>query len=150
MAPTSTLFLTNRQYRTLEDALNAATSLSIIRSGGPGKSTSVFTRGTNANHTLVLIDGIEMNDPSNTDGRLDFAYILIDDVERIEIMHGPQGTLYGSDAIGGVINIITRYREKQVRRRTLKAGGKFGCILVAAVAVTILSRVDHPICEGEV
>lgn len=100
--------ITRRQYRSVGDALRAVPSLSVIQNGAAGKLISIFSRGTNANHTLVLLDGIEMNDPSTTDGRMNFAGVPIDDVERIEVLHGPQGTLYGSDAIGAVINIITK------------------------------------------
>ncbi len=114
-----------KQYRTVVEALNALPSLSVVRNGGPGKLTSVFSRGTNANHTLVLIDGIEMNDPSSTDGRIDFSHILIQDVERIEVLHGPQGTLYGSDTIGAVVNIITKRSEGARALSGTVEGGSF-------------------------
>ena len=96
------------QYRTLDQALAAAPGLAVVRLGPAGTQTSVFTRGTESNHTLVLLDGIEITDPSTADGAFDFSNILLDDVERIEIVRGPFSTLYGSDALGGVVNIITR------------------------------------------
>jgi vitamin B12 transporter len=119
-------FIWNRcQLRSVGDALQGIPSLSVIRDGGPGKSTSVFSRGTEANHTLVLIDGIEMNDPSTPDGRFDFSDLLLDDVERIEVLHGPQSGLYGSDAIGGVINIVTRKGEGAPTVSAAVEGGSF-------------------------
>jgi vitamin B12 transporter len=68
----------------------------------------VFMRGANSEHTLVLLDGIELNDPSSPGGRYDFANLPTDNIERVEILRGPQSTLYGSRAMGGVINIITK------------------------------------------
>ncbi|MGB5540309.1 MAG: TonB-dependent receptor plug domain-containing protein, partial [Gammaproteobacteria bacterium] len=86
----------HRQYRSVTDALRSVPGLSVIPSGGGiGKLTVVFSRGTESNHTLFLIDGIELNDPAGTDGAVDLSSIYIDDVDRIEILNGPQGTLYG-------------------------------------------------------
>lgn len=121
-----------KQYRTITEALQSVPSLSVVRSGGAGKLTSIFSRGTNANHTLVLIDGIEMNDPSNTDGRFDFAHLMLDGVERIEVLHGPQGTLYGSDAIGAVINIVTKKGTGKPVTSIMAEGGSFNTFLQAA------------------
>jgi vitamin B12 transporter len=98
-----------RQYRSVSDALQSVPSLGLVHSGGGiGKLTNVFSRGSETNHTLVLLDGIELNDPSNTDGLMDLSHVYIKDVERIEVVLGPQSTLYGSDAIGGVIQIFTK------------------------------------------
>lgn len=98
-----------RKYQSVSDALQSVPSLGVVRSGGGiGKLTNVFSRGTETNHTLVLLDGIELNDPSNTDGLIDLSHIYIKDVERIEVVLGPQSTLYGSDAIGAVIQIFTK------------------------------------------
>lgn len=98
-----------RQYRSVIDALRSVPNLTVMPSGGGiGKLTVVFARGTESNHTLFLLDGIELNDPASADGAADLSHIHIDDVERIEILNGPQGTLYGSDALGAVIQVFTR------------------------------------------
>ncbi|MBV8784685.1 MAG: TonB-dependent receptor, partial [Gammaproteobacteria bacterium] len=97
-----------RQQRTFPELLQNVPGLNVVQEGGPGGQTSVFMRGTNSNHTRVLIDGIDVGDPSNANGAFDFGQLLTDDIERVEVLRGPQSGLYGSDAIGGVINIITK------------------------------------------
>jgi vitamin B12 transporter len=97
-----------RQQQTLSDVLADAPGLNAVQAGGPGGLTAVFMRGANANHVKVLIDGIDASNPSNSDDSFDFGQFLTPDIERVEILRGPQSGLYGSDAIGGVINIITK------------------------------------------
>ncbi|MEN8800869.1 MAG: TonB-dependent receptor [Thiogranum sp.] len=97
-----------RQFRSVSQALRSVPGLHVVQSGGAGQQTSVFMRGANSNHTLVLIDGVEATDPSSPAGAVDFSNLWLDNIERIEIVRGPQSTLYGSDAIGGVIHITTR------------------------------------------
>ncbi|HEX4078256.1 MAG TPA: TonB-dependent receptor [Rhizomicrobium sp.] len=97
-----------RQQQSLPDVLADAPGLNVVQSGGPGGETSVFMRGTDSNHVKVLVDGIDMSDPSSPTGTYDFGQFLTQDIARIEILRGPQSGLYGSDAIGGVINIITK------------------------------------------
>jgi vitamin B12 transporter len=82
--------------------------VSVQQSGGPGTQTSVFVRGSNSNHVLVLIDGITANDPSTPNGAPDFAHFLTENLDRIEIVRGPMSAMYGSQAIGGVINLVTK------------------------------------------
>jgi vitamin B12 transporter len=122
-----------RQYRSVADALRSVPNLSVIPSGGGiGKLTVVFSRGTESNHTLFLLDGIELNDPAGTDGAIDLSHIYIGDVERIEILNGPQGTLYGSDAIGAVIQVFTRKGEEKPVAYGQLEGGSFGTFTQAA------------------
>jgi vitamin B12 transporter len=97
-----------RQIRTLPDLLKEVPGLNVVQSGGPGGQTSVFMRGTNSNHTKVLIDGIDVSDPSSPNASFDFGQLLAADIEKVEILRGPQSGLYGSDAIGGVISVITK------------------------------------------
>ena len=97
-----------RQIRTLPDLLKEVPGLNVVQTGGPGGQTSVFMRGTNPNHTKVLIDGIDVGDPSSANSAFDFGQLLTQDIQKVEVLRGPQSGLYGSDAVGGVINVITK------------------------------------------
>ncbi|MCH8882483.1 MAG: TonB-dependent receptor [SAR324 cluster bacterium] len=99
-----------RQATELVEVLRGTPGLDVVQPGGAGSLTSVFIRGAESNHTLVLIDGIPINDPI-FNRAVDFADLDLANVERIEIVRGPQSTLYGSNAIGGVINIVTKRGE---------------------------------------
>jgi vitamin B12 transporter len=95
-----------QEHRTVEEALRAVPGVEILRSGSLGKISTLRIRGANPTQVQVLIDGVRVK--SVTSGDFDFADLSLDDVERIEIVRGPQSTLYGADAIGGVVNIITK------------------------------------------
>ncbi len=97
-----------RQLRTAGEVLKTVPGISVQQSGGPGTQTSIFVRGSNSNHVLVLIDGVTANDPSTANGAPDFAHFLTENLEKIEIVRGPMSTMYGSQAIGGVINMVTK------------------------------------------
>jgi len=114
-----------RQERTFADLLKDVPGLNVVQSGGPGGVTSVFMRGTNSNHTKVFIDGIDVSDTSNPTGAFDFGQLLTQDIERVEVLRGPQSGLYGSDAIGGVINIITRAGSGPAQLGAALEGGSF-------------------------
>jgi len=90
----------------LADLLSHQSGLDIVRSGGSGSIVSIFTRGSNSNHTLILIDGVRVNNAIQ--GSFDVSNLPVAMVERIEIVRGPRAALWGSDAIGGVIQIFTR------------------------------------------
>lgn len=90
------------------DALQETPGLLLIRNGGLGQNTTVSLRGAEAGQTLVLLDGVRINDPSSVDNEALLGDLLVNNVDRVEILRGPQSTLYGSDAIGGVINVLTR------------------------------------------
>jgi vitamin B12 transporter len=106
--------------------------ITFVRNGGPGTSTSVYVRGADSDHTIVLIDGVVLNDPSSTGGNLDFGNLLVGDISRIEILRGGQSTLYGSQAIGGVINIITAEPEPGFNAEAQAEGGSLGTALAKA------------------
>lgn len=115
--------LRERNYRNAAEALREVPGLDVVQNGGPGGTTSVFLRGGNSNHTLVLIDGVEVNSP--TDGAFDFADLTIENIERIEVVRGPQSTLYGADAMTGVIQIITRRGKGPTRGSVTFEGGSY-------------------------
>jgi vitamin B12 transporter len=94
------------QAQTLQDLLVGLPGVAVANNGGPGKFTSLFLRGSNSNQVLVLIDGIKVGNASS--GTAAFEQIPVDQIERIEIVRGPRSSLYGSDAVGGVIQIFTR------------------------------------------
>ena len=100
--------LRKRGFLTVAEALAGITSGFLTRNGGPGSSTSLLLRGANSEHTLVLIDGVEINDPMTPSRSSDLAHLLLADVDRLEILDGPQSPIYGSDAMGGIINIILK------------------------------------------
>ncbi len=107
------------------DVLRDAPGVAVVQYGSYGGGTSVYLRGSKPGHTLVMIDGIEVNDPMVSDRSFDFAHLLVDNIERIEIVRGPQSTLYGSDAMGGVINIITKKGSGDMTWDAFFEGGTF-------------------------
>lgn len=110
------------QVRTLPELLRGTTGVDMTQTGGYGKNTSILLRGTNSDHVLVLIDGVKVG--SVTTGTSPFEYMPLDQIERVEITRGPNSSLYGSEAIGGVIQIFTRKGElKQSPTVSLDAGG---------------------------
>jgi len=125
------------------DALRTVPGLDVIRSGGPGQQTSVFMRGTNSNHTLVLIDGVEVNDPSSPNGGFDFAFLQTDNIERIEVLRGAASAVYGSDAIGGVINVITKKGRGAPKLTASAEGGTYNTWKSGAAVAGGNDRVNY-------
>ena len=110
-----------QQIRTVDQVLRDEAGVDVSRAGQPGGVTSVFLRGANANQTLVLIDGVRVNNAFNN--AFDFANLPVDNIDHIEILRGPQGTLYGSEALGGVINIVTKQPTGKPTGSALVEGG---------------------------
>lgn len=109
LAPVSVITRTEierRQIRSVPEALRRIPGLTLTNNGGQGKATSVFLRGTESDHVLVLINGVKVG--SATLGTFNFESLSINDVERIEVVRGPRSHLYGSEALGGIIQIFTR------------------------------------------
>lgn len=110
--------------QTIGALLQQYAGLDVASNGGAGQPVSLFLRGTNSNQTLVMIDGVRIN-PANGSGAA-LANIHLNDIERIEIVKGPRAALYGSDAIGGVINIITRQSARGVHYGAHVEAGRYG------------------------
>lgn len=111
-----------RQLESSIDALRSVPGLVVSRSGGRGAVTSIFPRGGESDFTLVLVDGIRLNDMG---GSVDAAHLPLFDLEQIEVVRGPQSAIYGADAIGGVVQLVTR-RGGPPRGAGLVEGGSFG------------------------
>jgi vitamin B12 transporter len=107
------------------DVLKNETGISFTRQGGNGTLSNLYIRGANSSHTLVLIDGVEVNLTNDPSGVYDFSALPIDNIERIEVLRGPQSTLYGSDALAGVINIISKKGNGLPRFSLLTEGGSY-------------------------
>ncbi len=115
-----------RQQRFVFDALNAVPGVQVIRSGSFGAIASVSLRGLPSDQTLVVQDGVVLNDPASFGNGFNFANFDTADIERIEVLRGAQSALYGSDAIGGVVNIVTRDGREGFGGEAFVEGGSFG------------------------
>ena len=117
----------------LTELLRFQAGLDVVRTGGPGQQTSIFTRGTNSNHTLVLVDGVRIN--TGGLGLAAVQNITPAMIERVEIVKAPRTTLYGENAIGGVINVITRTPDRP-DVNVFGGGGQDGTVKLGAAAGT--------------
>ncbi|MDD2944038.1 MAG: TonB-dependent receptor plug domain-containing protein, partial [bacterium] len=112
--------------RTVNDVLRHIPGLDVVRSGGDGQTSSVFIRGAKSEQTLVLLDGAELNDPGSPARGFNFANLTTDNIERIEILRGAGSPVYGSDAMGGVINIITKRGKPGASTVVSAEAGSYG------------------------
>lgn len=113
---------------TVLKTLEEIPGLTIIQNGAAGGAASIFIRGANSEHTLVLMDGIELNNPISPARSVDLAHFTLDNIERIEVLRGPQSTLYGSDALSGVVNIITQKGRGKPKFSLSSAAGSYGTL----------------------
>ncbi|GAA3936223.1 TonB-dependent receptor plug domain-containing protein [Litoribacillus peritrichatus] len=118
-------YLEQNQVRTVSDALRDVPGVAVSRNGAAGSFTQVRIRGAEANQTLVLIDGIEVNDVANG-SEYNFAHLMSLEIERIEVLRGAQSALWGSDAMGGVINIITKKGNGPLNGKVSFEAGSYG------------------------
>lgn len=133
--------LEQRQTRILSDALRDVPGVAVSRTGAVGGQTQIRLRGAEANQTLVLIDGIEVSDPSTSE--FDFGTLLADPAARVEVLRGQQSSLYGSDAIGGVINYITSTGAEAPGISLRAEGGSMGTVDGAARVAGVKGDLDY-------
>lgn len=122
------------QKMAVSDLLATTPGVTYSRNGGLGTTTALRIRGAESDHTVVLLDGVKLNDPSSTGGGFNFANLLTTDFARIEILRGPQSTLWGSQAIGGVVNIVTTTPEGPLSGAFAAEGGAHDTAFVHARA----------------
>lgn len=116
----------SRGVVSIADALDETPGLNVMGSGGFGQQTSLFSGGANSNHTLVLFDGIRLNDPSSPGSAFDGGQDTLGGLSRIEVVQGPMSAVFGSDAIGGVVNILPRHGRDGALNGELEVwGGSF-------------------------
>jgi vitamin B12 transporter len=125
------------------EALREIPAIFVAQNGGMGEASSVFLRGANSEHTLVLLDGVELNDPINPSRSADLAHLFLANVDRLEILRGPQGPLYGSDALGGVVNIIPVRGQGRPRLTLTTSGGTYGTFTGQAALSGSAKTVDY-------
>lgn len=113
----------DQQSIALADILQELPGVNVTQSGGLGSQTSVRIRGAESDQTLVLINGIRVNDPSSPDGAFDFGNLTAGNIERVEVLRGANGVTWGSQAVGGVVNVITKRPTEDF---TLFAQGEYG------------------------
>lgn len=133
----------NKAAKSIADVLRPVEGLFVSERGGPGGNTSITLRGSKPSQTLVMIDGVRIGDPSSIAGDFDFGGYSPSDIERIEILRGPQSALYGSDAMGGVINIVTRKGSGNPKASLTVEGGSYGTALARASLSGSLNDVTY-------
>ena len=109
--------------RFVSDALRQVPGAQVVRGGSYGSTTSLFVRGGESDYVKVLVDGVPVNQPG---GSFDFSSLTTDNVERIEVLRGPGSVLYGSDAIAGIVQIVTREGRGPIEASGTAEGGTFG------------------------
>ena len=111
---------------TVEELLKGVVGIDVASNGGPGSMSSLFIRGGDAKNTLVLIDGVPINDPASTNRTATLSNLTLDNVEKIEVVRGSLSVLYGSNATAGVINILTKKGDGPLKSYLALEGGSYG------------------------
>jgi vitamin B12 transporter len=124
--------ISNSNSNNVFDVLKNETGISFTQQGGNGTLSNIYIRGANSSHTLVLIDGVEVNLTNDPSGVYDFSALPVDNINRIEILRGPQSTLYGSDALAGVVNIITKKGNGSPKFSLITEGGTYNTYKLSA------------------
>lgn len=137
-------------YTFVVDALQSVPGISINQNGALGGTASVYIRGAKTGNMAVLVDGVKVNDPSTIERTFDFGTLSTDSIERIEIIKGPQSVLYGSDATGGIINIITRKGEGKTTATLAAEGGSFYTTHISANVAGGENAFHYSLTLGEI
>ena len=132
-----------KQIERVSDALREVPGLSVVQTGSAGQLTSVFTRGLRSEHTQVLLDGVPIN--QGLQGAFDFANLTTDDIDRIEVVRGPQSTLYGPRALAGVIQIFTKQGDGTPGIILSAEGGSYGTFRESAQSDGKIDTFDYSI-----
>jgi len=130
-----------KQHMQVKDILREQPGVNVVNVGPMGGTTTVFMRGAGSQSTLVLIDGAQVN--SNTTGSFDFSDLQMDNIERIEILRGPQSTLWGADAVGGVINIVTKRGQGKPRHFLSFEAGSYSTVKGTLGSSGSLGKFDY-------
>ena len=137
-----------KQYDNLADLLREVPGMSVQQNGGVGRLTSVFTRGGNSNHTLVLMNGAPINDMADPSNAFNFGGLTTAGIDRIEILRGPMSTLYGTQAIGGVVNIITEKGKGDPKSTVSAEAGSFHTFVETAGLRGSRGRFGYNVAAG--
>jgi vitamin B12 transporter len=140
----------SRGVASIAEALTETPGLDVVQTGGFGQQTSLFAGGGNSNHTLVLFDGLRLNDPSSPGSSFDAGQDTLGGLARIEVVQGPMSAVFGSDAIGGVVNILPRHGgDGPLNARLEVWGGSFNTTAAIAGADGTLGRFRYAVtAEG--
>ncbi|MBV9007742.1 MAG: TonB-dependent receptor [Verrucomicrobia bacterium] len=132
-----------KQIERVADALREVPGLSVVQTGAPGQLTSVFTRGLRSEHTQVLLDGIPIN--QGLQGAFNFADLTVDDIDRIEVVRGPQSTLYGPRAMAGAIQLFTKVGDGPPAFTLSEEGGTYATFREAFQTSGKIDQFDYSI-----
>jgi vitamin B12 transporter len=135
--------IANSNSTNVFDLLKNETGISFTRQGGSGTLSNIYVRGANADQVLVLIDGVEVNLTNDPSGVYDFSELPLDNIQRIEVLRGPQSTLYGSDALAGVINIITKKGSGPAQFSILTEAGSYNTYKALFGINGLLNRLNY-------
>src|SRR5436309_5685587 len=133
----------NKQIERVADALRAVPGLSVVQTGTPGQLTSVFTRGLRSEHTQVLLDGIPIN--QGLAGLFNFADLTIDNIDRVEVVRGPQSTIYGPRALAGAIQLFTKQGTGAPGVTISEEGGTYDTFRESVVSDGKIDMFDYSI-----
>jgi len=132
-----------KQHMQVKDILREQLGINVVTVGPLGGISTVFMRGANSASTLVMIDGVQVN--ANTTGGYNFSNLQMDNIERIEILRGPQSTLWGADAVGGVINIVTKRGKGKPTHSLTFEGGSFETFRESLTSSGSISHMDYSV-----